>query len=59
MRALNTRVESFPSSLVASAMSVERADYLELEPAERDRLELAPDLSGGELGPLPVDPPRG
>ena len=59
VRALNTRVESFPSSLVASAMSVERADYLELEPAERDRLELAPDLSGGELGPLPVDPPRG
>jgi LemA protein len=58
VRALNTRVESFPSSLVASAMSVEQADYLELGPAERDRLELTPDLSADELAPLPVDPPR-
>ena len=57
VRALNTRVESFPSSMVASAMSVERADYLELEPTERDRLELAPDLSAGGLDAL--EPPRG
>lgn len=59
VRALNTRVESFPSSLVASVTGVERADYLELEPAERDALELPPDLSGGELSPLPLEPPRG
>ncbi len=55
VRALNTRVESFPSSLVASAMSVEKAEYLELEPAERDALELAPDLSGALTE---FDPPR-
>lgn len=58
VRALNTRVESFPSSLVAAALGVEQADYLELEPAERDALELAPDLSAVDLSPLPLDPPR-
>lgn len=63
VRALNTRVESFPSSLVAAATSVERADYLDLEPVERDALELPPDVSAGDLtsgglGTLPLEPPR-
>jgi LemA protein len=57
VRALNTRVESFPSSLVASALSVERAEYVELDPVERDRLELAPDLSPGSA-PLGLESPR-
>jgi hypothetical protein len=48
---------AFPSSLVASAMSVERAEYVELEPVERDRLELPPDLSPGST-PLGLEPPR-
>ena len=56
VRALNTRIEAFPSSFVASAMSVERADYVELAPAERDALELPPDLSAGGLDAL--EPPR-
>lgn len=56
VRALNTRVEAFPSSLVASATSVERAEYVELDPVERDRLELAPDLSPGST-PLGLEPP--
>ena len=45
VRALNTRIGSFPSSLVARAMGVERAEALELEPAERDALELPPELA--------------
>jgi LemA protein len=57
VRSLNTRVDSFPSSLVASATSVEKAEYVELEPLERDRLELAPDLSEGSA-PLGLDPPQ-
>ena len=57
VRALNTRVDAFPSSLVASATSVEKADYVELEPLERDRLEVAPDLSPGST-PLGLEPPR-
>jgi LemA protein len=57
VRALNTRIDSFPSSLVASAMSVDKADYVELDPLERDRLELAPDLSP-DATPLGLDPPR-
>lgn len=36
VRALNTRVEAFPSSLVASTFSFRKAEYFELEdPAER------------------------
>ncbi|HUR06404.1 MAG TPA: LemA family protein, partial [Nonomuraea sp.] len=36
VRAMNTRVESFPSSIVASAFHFERADYFETEdPAVR------------------------
>lgn len=46
VRALNTRIDTFPSSLVASARGVERADPLALEPAERDLLELPPDVTG-------------
>lgn len=57
VRALNTRVDAFPSSLVASATSVEKAEYVELEPLERDRLESAPDLSPGST-PLGLEPPR-
>jgi LemA protein len=33
VRALNTRVEAFPSSLVAMAFKVEKADYFEIEDA--------------------------
>ena len=36
VRALNTRVEAFPSSIVASMFNFEKAEYFELEdPAER------------------------
>lgn len=57
VRALNTRVDAFPSSLVASATSVQKAEYVELEALERDRLEAAPELSPGAT-PLGLEPPR-
>ena len=53
VRALNTRIDAFPSSLVASATSVEKAEYVELDPLERDRLELAPDVAADDLSPGP------
>ena len=58
VRALNTRVEAFPSALVASTFGFERADYFELEPLERAELELPPDLDADDLGPPAIDPSR-
>ena len=44
VRALNVRVESFPSSLVASAFSIAPAEPFELGEHERRLLELPPAL---------------
>lgn len=42
VRALNTRVEAFPSSLVASAFSFEKADYFETDdPAVRAPVQVS------------------
>jgi LemA protein len=55
VRALNNRVESFPSLLVARSFGVDRADTLDLdlEPVERAQLDEAPVLAFE-----PPDPPR-
>ena len=44
VRALNTRVEAFPSALVARSFGFETAEWFELEPLERAELEEAPEL---------------
>jgi LemA protein len=41
VRALNTRVEAFPSSLIASMFSIQKAEYFELtEPQDRDPVKV-------------------
>jgi LemA protein len=57
VRALNTRVESFPSAAIAGAFGFPRADYFELDPLERLDLDRPPQLDAGELGPPALEPP--
>jgi LemA protein len=62
VRALNTRVEAFPSSLVASMFHVEKADYFEVDEPEV-RAPVAVDFSaiGGQppASPPPAAAPPG
>ena len=55
VRALNTRVEAFPSSIIASMFNFSKADYFEVEdPAVR--APVAVDFSS--LAPSPPPPPQ-
>ena len=55
VRALNTRVEAFPSSVIAGMFGFTKADYFEVdEPAER--APVAVDFSS--LGAPPAQPPQ-
>jgi LemA protein len=58
VRALNTRVEAFPSSIIASVFNFSRADYFELDdPAER--APVAVDFSQpGSPPPTTQSPPQ-
>src|SRR5205085_3129592 len=56
VRALNTRVEAFPSSIVASVFNFEKAEYFELDdPAER--APVAVDFSQLSAPPNSPTPP--
>jgi LemA protein len=56
VRALNTRVEAFPSSIVASVFNFEKAEYFEVEdPAVRAGVQV--DFSSLQNPPTP--PPAG
>src|SRR4051794_4612797 len=57
VRGLNTRVEAFPSSIVASAFRFEKAEYFELDdPAER--APVAVDFSQLSSPPTTQSPPQ-
>src|SRR5207237_4674422 len=57
VRALNTRVEAFPSSIVASVFNFDKAEYFELDdPAER--APVAVDFSQLSAPPTTQSPPQ-
>lgn len=51
VRALNTRVESFPSALVASTFGFKKAEYFEVEDVA---IRSAPTVDFGQSGPAPA-----
>src|SRR3954452_8492490 len=57
VRALNTRVEAFPSSIIASTFNFAKADYFEVDdPAVR--APVAVDFSLAPTTPSPTSPPQ-
>ena len=57
VRALNTRVEAFPSSIVASVFNFEKAEYFEVEDAT-ERQPVAVDFSQLSTPPTTQSPPQ-
>jgi len=57
VRALNTRVEAFPSSIVASVFNFEKAEYFEVEDAA-ERQPVAVDFSQLSNPPTTQSPPQ-
>ncbi|HVF19435.1 MAG TPA: LemA family protein [Mycobacteriales bacterium] len=55
VRAYNTRIETFPSSIVASTFSFEKADYFE-ENDEAVRAAVKVDFGAGPVSPTPPAP---
>ena len=53
VRAFNTRIEAFPSSIVAARMHLTKAEYFETDDASRAR----PDVSFDASAPAPPPPP--